>query len=303
MGWKKTGLLSVAFALGSMGGFGSIHTTDTVAAATVKESAKVYNQFQQYVQKPASLANARNYLINHIKEVDTWTATQMTLQLENAQKAYLPVYSEKVFPENVQKEINNAFSKSKNLTYSTLLNAIKDANVRNMLIEGRDKGFKLETSEGMYYPVMHYEGFKSFKPYVTKDIAAYIDIMATESNQPSVFDAAIVISWTELTNRALALEDFVTKYPASNRSTVLQKELLNATSRLLYGSSNTPAYDYDEQVIKPEVKKAYENALKGNKGDTRILMILEKLLQLLDSTNNKLTPEVEKFLNQTVNSK
>lgn len=51
MGWKKTGLLSVAFALGSMGGFGSIHTTDTVAAATVKESAKVYNQFQQYVQK------------------------------------------------------------------------------------------------------------------------------------------------------------------------------------------------------------------------------------------------------------
>lgn len=112
-----------------------------------------------------------------------------------------------------------------------------------------------------------------------------------------------MISWTELTNRALALEDFVTKYPASNRSTVLQKELLNATSRLLYGSSNTPAYDYDEQVIKPEVKKAYENALKGNKGDTRILMILEKLLQLLDSTNNKLTPEVEKFLNQTVNSK
>lgn len=302
MGWKKAGLLSVAFALGSVGGFGSIHTTDTVSAAAAKESASVYNQFQQYVQKPASLANARNYLINHIKEVDTWTATQMTLMLENAQKAYLPVYSEKVFPEMVQKEMNNAFSKSKNLTYTILLNTIKDSNVRNVLIEGRDKGYKLETSEGMYYPVMHYEGFKIFKPYVTKDIAAYIDVMAKESNQPSVSDAAIVIPWTELTNRALAIEDFVTKYPGSNRSTALQKELLNATSRLLYGTSNTPAYDYDEQIIKPEVKKAYEDALKDSKVDTRILSILEKLLQLLNSTNNKFTPVIEKFLDNTVNS-
>lgn len=145
----------------------------------------------------------------------------------------------------------------KSLTYTTLLNTIKDAKIRSVLIEGRDKGYKLETSEGMYYPVMHYEGLKVFKPYITKDIAAYIDIMATESNQPSVFDGAIAIPWTELTNRALALEDFVTKYPASNRSAALQKELLFATSRLLYGTSNTPAYDYDAQVIKPLILKSH----------------------------------------------
>ncbi|MNP43791.1 hypothetical protein D3C76_1376340 [compost metagenome] len=70
----------------------------------------------------------------------------------------------------------------------------------------------------------------------------------------------------------------------------------------MYGTSNTPAYDYDEQVIKPEVKKAYENALKNSKVDTRILSILEKLLQLLNSTNNKFTPVIEKFLVETVNS-
>ncbi|KTD86116.1 hypothetical protein [Paenibacillus etheri] len=301
MNWKKTGLLSISIALGSVTGLSTLGI-EPVLAATATETVKVYNQFQQYVQKPTFLANARNYLINHIDEVDKWTATQMTLQLENTQKAHLSVYSEKVFPEKVQKEINNAFSKGKNLTYTSLLNTIKDSNVRNVLIEGRDKGYKLETSEGMYYPVMHYEGFKTFKPYVTKDIAAYIDIMATESNQPSVSDAAIVIPWAELTNRALAIEDFVTKYPASNRSTALQKELLIATSRLLYGSSNTPAYDYDEQVIKPEVKKAYEDALKDRKVDTRILSILEKLLQLLNSTNNKFTPVIEKFLVETVNS-
>jgi hypothetical protein len=49
------GLLSVAIALGSVGGIGSLHT-DTVAAATSKESTSVYKFFQLYVQKPASLA-------------------------------------------------------------------------------------------------------------------------------------------------------------------------------------------------------------------------------------------------------
>lgn len=301
MNWKKVGLLSATIALGSVTGLGTLGT-EPVGAAAATETASVYNQFQRVVQNSSSLAQARNYLINHITKVDAWTATRMTLQLENAQKAHLPVYSEKVFPENVQKAINSSYIKNKNLTYTALLNGIKDPKIRAILIEGRDKGYKLETSEGMYYPVMHYEGFKVFKPKVSKDIAAYIDIMATESNRPSVFDGAIVISWTELTNRALVLEDFVTKYPASNRSVALQEELLYATTRLLYGTNNTPAYDYDAQVIQPEVKKAYEEALKNNKADTRILTVLEKLLQLLNSTNNKFTPEIEKFLDQTVNS-
>ena len=67
MEWKKVGLISVAIALGFVGGLGSIYTTNTASAAATTESASYYNQFQQYVQKPTSLANARNYLMNHIK--------------------------------------------------------------------------------------------------------------------------------------------------------------------------------------------------------------------------------------------
>ena len=300
MDWKKISLLSAAIALSTVGATTPFSTT-SVYAATAKESTTVYKQFQQYVTKPSSLAQARNYLINHIDEVDVWTATRMTLQLENAQKAHLPVYSEKVFPENVQNAINSVYNKSKSLTYTELLNSIKDSKIQSILMEGRDKGYKIQTSEGLYYPVMHYEGFKIFKPYISKDIAAYIDIMSTESNQPSVFDGAIVISWTEVTNRALAMENFVTKYPSSNRNAAVKVELLYATSRLLYGANNTPAYDYDQLVIEPKVRQVYEEALKDGPGNSGILTILEKLLSMLDASNNKLTPEIEKFLDETLN--
>lgn len=223
----------------------------------------------------------------------------MTLQLENAQNAHLRVYSEKVYPDNVQKAINSVYIKSKTLKYSDLLNAIKDSKVSSVLIEGSNKGYKLVTSEGMYYPTMNYENFKIFKLYVSKDLAAYIDIMATETNQPSVSDGAVAISWPELTNRVLTMEDFVTKYPSSNRTSAIKQQLQDATAFLLYGASNTD----DKLVIEPEVRQAYEAAVKNSTGDSRIVTILEKLLKLLDSTHNKFTPEVEKFLKEAVNSK
>lgn len=302
MNWKKVGLLSVAIALGSVGGIGSIHT-NTVAAASSKETTNVYKLFQQYLQKPASLAHARNYLINHIDEVDTLTATKMMLQLENAQNAHLRVYAEKVYPDNVQKAINTVYIKSKSLKYTDLLNAIKDSKVSNVLIEGSNKGYQLKTSEGMYYPTMNYESFKIFKSYLSKDIAAYIDIMATETNHPSVRDGAVAISWTELTNRVLAMENFVTQYPSSNRTTAIKQHLQEATGYLLYGANNTGAYGDDQQVINPEVRQAYEAAVKNATGDSKIIAILEKLLKVLDSTNNKFTPEVKKFIDETLKSK
>ncbi|MEI2394565.1 MULTISPECIES: hypothetical protein [Paenibacillus] len=138
-----------------------------------------------------------------------------------------------------------------------------------MLIELRDTGYKIETSEGMYYPIMHYEGFKAFKPYIAKDIAAYMDLMATESNRPATYDAGIVITWDEIIARAVIMEDFVQNYPKFNRVSVVQTELGYAVSRTFYGTDNTPAYDYEDEAVDPALKKAYENVLLEGPGDSR----------------------------------
>ena len=298
--WIKGTLLGLSIALGTGTGVLTYHPRSVHAeTARAQESAAVYNQFEKLVKSPAMLAQARNYLINHINEAGVWRGTIMTLHLENAQKAYLNSFSEKMYPEKVQKAIDSAFREKKydrnQLTYTYLLSVIKDTSIRRVLTEARDKGYKIETSEGMYYPVMHYEGFKVFKPDIQKDIADYIDIMAKESNKPTIFDAAIVIPWEELISRALEKEAFLSKYPTSNRTPSIKNNLY--IDRVFLGSSNTPAFEYDKPTrIEQDLRKAYESAISQGIGDSRILKSIDGLLKLLDKTNNVLNSEVESYI-------
>lgn len=247
----KTGravLLGAALAIA--GGTAAVGA-QPASAASATEAQAVYNQFSKYVSNPSSLAQARKYLINHIGKAGSWYATVMTLQLENAQRAELDRFSEKIYPEHVQKVLMDA-KVTNDLTYTELLKRVKDSGVRKLIEETWDKGYKLETSEGMYYPVMHYEGYKVFKPHIGKDIAAYFDIMATETNRPSAFDAAIVITWDELIGRAAIMSDYVDDYPNSNRAAAVREQLSYTVPSVLIGANNTPAYDYDTNELDPE---------------------------------------------------
>lgn len=289
-------LLGTALALAG----GTVFTgVQPVAAASASDAQAVYNQFRKYVSNPASLAQARKYLINHISQAGSWYGTVMTLQLENAQKAELERFSEKLYTESVQKALMDAEIYN-DLTYTEILKRVKQPAVRKLIEEIWDKGYKLESSEGMYYPVMHYEGFKVFKPYVSKDIAAYIDIMATESNKPSTFDAGIRITWDELIGRAAVMSDFVEDYPKSNRTAAIRNEMSYTVPLVLLGSDNTSAYEYDTKELDPELRRAYDQVLMEGPGDNKVLNILAKLLPLLDAAGNKKTPEVEAYLNQVV---
>lgn len=290
--WSKGVWLCTTLIIGSTY-FGN-HTPEAAAAA-VSDKQAVYNQFQQYISSPAGLIQARNYLLNHIDEAGAWYGTVMTLRLENAQAAELGVFSERIYPEPVQEAIDSAAAKS-GLSYTGLLTSIQDAGIRKLLIEARDKGYKIESSEGMYYPVMHYEGFRAFQSYIAKDVAAYIDLMATESNRPASYDAGIVITWDEVIARAVIMEDFIQKYPKSNRISTVRTELGYAVSRMFYGEDNTPAYDYDSDIIDPALKRAYKDVLLEGPGDSHILKIVQNLLLKLEAAKNQFTPAIESYL-------
>lgn len=284
--------LSAALSLGA----GIAVTPQPASAATAGQSLAVYDEFQTFVNKPETLAHARNYLINHIGKAGSWRATVMTLQLENAQKAHLPEISERFYPQKIQETIDGAYREHgdyRTMTYTRLLELIEDREVRSLLMDARDKGYKLETSEGMYYPVMHYEGFKVFGGYTMPDITQYIQLMATESNSPTAFDGAIVISWEELVQRALDKEAFVKEYPGSNRAYTVKRAIKPET--VFFGLNNTPAYDYDGEILMPELKDAYKQAIEV-RGETWLTSLMEDTLGLLEQTDDKLTDEIRSFL-------
>ncbi|WFR60558.1 hypothetical protein P9222_18380 [Paenibacillus amylolyticus] len=307
MKWKqpaKLGLLAMALGCTAIG---LTFTTSTILAAPVPAFQAVYHQFQTYrteaVKSTQSLVKARKYLMNHIDKVSPWQATLMTLQLENMQNVKLADLEYKMYTKQFQQVLSQAHEQmgyEQKLTYSRLLKEIKDPAVKKLLQEASDLGFKLETSEGLYYPIINYEIYQKFKPFVKADIAAYIDIMATESNQMTTADAGIIIPWNELIQRALAKEAFLNNFPNSNRTTVVKQWLF--VEYLFYGSDNTPAYDWytDEEIrtIDPAVKQAYEKALAKREPHTESVLLdtMEKILRVLNENNHELTPEIRAII-------
>ncbi|UPK41810.1 hypothetical protein [Paenibacillus pabuli] len=290
----------------------ALTTPQITLAAPVSASKAVYHQFQIYWKNAAkstsSLIQARKYLLNHIDEVSPWQATLMTLQLENLQKIRLADLDQQMYTERFQKVLEEAHSNigyEQKLTYSYLLKVIKDPAVRKLLQEAADLGFKLETSEGLYYPIINYEVYKKFQPYVKPDIVAYIDIMAAESNQPTTSDAAFMITWDELIRRTLEKEAFLNNFPNSNRTSAVDSSLY--VSYLFYGSDNSPAYDwYTEEEIRTvdtEVKKAYEKVVANREPNSKSILLdtVEKILHLLDESNDELTPEIKEIIEYVEN--
>ncbi|RUT35499.1 hypothetical protein EJP77_00255 [Paenibacillus zeisoli] len=276
----------------------------TASTVTAKSSNDVYLVYESYIKKPSKLAAARQYLLKNISKVKAYPAMIMTLHLENAQRAQLEASSAKLYPSNVQKALDTAYRQKKDLSYKTLLSLIKDSKIRSILTEARDKGYKVATGEGMYFLTMDYEGFKPFKPYVTKDIAAYIDIMATQTNQPAFSDAAVVISWDELIKRTLALENFVKSYPKSNRTKAVKLEYEGMKFNVFYGSSNTPVYNENSKneftTLLPKVRKAYEAAVQKGTADSQLLITIKQVLKLLDSNEGKWSKELDRYLKKQI---
>ncbi|SEL40331.1 hypothetical protein [Paenibacillus sp. OK003] len=304
----KLGFLAMTLSFTAIGA--TLTTPQTALSAPVPTSKAVYHQFQIYwknaTKSTASLIQARKYLLNHIDEVSPWQATLMTLQLENLQNIKLAELEEKMYTDLVQIALSQAHSKigyEQKLTYSRLIREIKDPAIRKLLQEASDLGYKLETSEGIYYPIINYETYKKFQPFVKPDIAAYIDIMAAESNQTTTSDAAIVVPWDEFIRRILEKEAFLNTYPNSNRTSMVTQSFY--VRYLFYGSDNTPAYEWnseesEEQVrtLDPEVKKAYEKALLKRDPNTKseLLDTIERLLPVLNQNNDELSPEIEKII-------
>ncbi|MFP4976133.1 hypothetical protein ACE6ED_12090 [Paenibacillus sp. CN-4] len=272
--------------------------------AAAANAAKVFNQFERYVKDPQQLAMAVKYLKNHVDEVDKWTGTRMTLQLENAQNALLGTVSERFYPEAIQDELGKAYTKHQTLSLGKLMNSggLKDK-THNLLYQLSQTGYKLETSEGLYYPVLDYDAYKTLKPYIGKDIGIYIDLMAAESNQPSTYDAGVVIPWSELIDRAAAAGDFVKRYPGSSRIKNVKEMYGLYKSHLLFGDSNTPAYDsfsgeQAEPELDAELREAYELAVKKLPAGSELKAMLKQLLVLLDESGNKLTPKIQRYLDE-----
>lgn len=257
-----------------------------------EESKAIMADFNALIQDYTGVEQVADFINQNIARVSAQEASEMVNQFEKIQQDGIAQFEEIIFTEDMQMKMHNA--------YQGIISKeaeVEDAALKELLTKLANSGYKLETAEGSYFPVIDYRFYQNFRNYVTDDLKAYIDIMAVESSQVPAKDGALVIGWSEVINRALNLEKFINTYSDSVKIEEV-KELYDKYLLFTFnGLNNTPLFDYTDQTMDSEALEAYTKAVE-NTGDSKYLAALSDYLEILKSNNYKLTDEVEAFRDQ-----
>lgn len=259
-----------------------------------KEQARVESvlkEFHSLTAEGGTIKQQIQFIDDNIKTLPPEADSEIVLSLEKNLMNYQPVLEEKYWQQDIQSGLFEAFTTGIDINNGDLM---KDPTLKDLLNETRASGFKVETAEGTFFPVINYEMFKQYTSLLTPDIQEYMNIMAEESNQAPAKDAALVIGWEEILQRALRQEKFIADYKESKKVNEIKQLYKKYMTFTYYGANNTPLFDYNAKTLNSEAKSVYLNAVKDT-GSSVFLNNLSVFLDIAKKNDYKLTVEVEKY--------
>lgn len=146
----------------------------------------------------------------------------------------------------------------------------------------KEGGFELFSTEGMYFTDVAYDlYYRNFMDRVSASMKEYIVLRKDEIREGFSEDAGMLISFESLYGRVKSWEHFLNTYPDA-----LFKEEANYLyhmylSTLLTGMDNTPAFEYPNNTLLPELKALYEKIIRegDGSGTSRIISDYYTLLE------------------------
>lgn len=171
--------------------------------------------------------------------------------------------------------------------YDLKLNAdqVTDPEIKKILTEAKAQGYMMASSEGMVYPIVDYAEFAKYKVYYTQDFAALMEQLAYGNVEILLSDAGIKTSLDHIVARVFEAENQLKDIKEGPYQKYLAMEYIEHLRLLLFGSDNSPAYDYETLKLREEVALLYKKmaSYEGTKTATYVQMHMA----LLEASDGK----------------
>lgn len=295
----KRWLTIVGIVLGSILVLASLLVFINSQINLVKEK-KVMVGFDSLLEKEnLTAAELIRYIDGNINNVSQGNAAVLVRRLEVVQRANLPQWEKQFENEAFQRELARVYQE--NGWRLNSYEGIRDNELKAFLDEAVSNGYKLETAEGFFFPVIDYTLYERYYSVVTRDMSAYFEIMTIESEQTPVKDAALMIEWEEILERALRQEEFIKNYGASTQAEAVEELLKRYVTFSLFGCNNTPLFSYETKEIVPEARKAYLGH-SWNEKQGSFSTLMKEYLKVLKANDYRLAKEVDEYRKDAVSS-
>lgn len=277
----------------------------------LKSDKKLFDQAKEMID--TNFSEAFSFINEHKSELSKFDNTELLTDYNK--KLDEISYNESVKIENLfikyQKDQNFDYlfkkygltmDKLNSLEYLKREKVLKDEDeLKQDIINHINLGYKLDTSEGIYYYLIDNQMFvDTFEGTITNEYIDYLKILSLDTNEPSLNDGGLMISMEKLSERILLTESFKMVYPYSNLLYKVDEIYTQYIYSYLYGDNHNANFDMNTLVMKEEVLKEYKKTIEKyaytNFGD-----IVTEFMESLKTNNNVINDDIRAKLNERLN--
>src|SRR5699024_9859039 len=255
-----------------------------------KDEGKILTEFNKIASEDKEPYEIAHFIDENISVVSKDGALEMIEKFEKIQESYIEFYSDELFKDDRQVVLNRVSDKGK--LDMDKINSIEDEEFKKFLDTLLEGKYKLSNIEGAFYPVIDYSKYKEYNKYLPEEMVGYIEIKNIEEENPFLIGTSLVITWDELGDRIIAVEEYLRKYPDTVKIEDMLKLYGDYLLIYLQGVKDTQNYDYDTKVVYDDVIASYKKLVSENKNSIT-KDIVEKYLEVLEENENKMNEEVE----------
>lgn len=245
-----------------------------------------------------SLEATKKLLDDKIEDASNMMADEYVAYYEERLISELPQVSDSFFEGSIQEDMVSAFNY--NYFSRNQLETLDDNRIVEMIDPLYDIGYKVETSEGMYYPIVDYSVLYKYEDHVTSGVKKYLRLMKRQSDIMAYSDAAVVVPWSELGDRLLMAEALQSEYLPKTMKQRVEQEFEWAFMTYVFGTNNTPVFDFKNNVISDsEIIASFREVAK--KGGDTVKHVMLPYLKILEEEEYKGTDKVYETVNKLLN--
>jgi hypothetical protein len=282
---------NVAFLISVIIGFTLAFFVNHSSLSSKREEKVMAGFVTLLAQEDLTVAEVIAYVDQHIDEVRTENAGKLVLGLERVQQEKLPAWQRLYEDSVLQAKMVRVYQQ--NWALDDFM-TVEDEAIRQLVAETMGNGYKVETAEGQFFPVIDYTFYQKYFKAIGADLTAYFELMAVESEATPVKDAALMISWEEILRRAKRQERFIEGYGESTQVEPVRALLGRYVTFALFGCNNTPLFNYTTKEMDPEAKLAY-NIFVAQETEGNFAALIKEYLHVLAANDYRSTEEVDAY--------
>lgn len=247
-----------------------------VEEADEEEKETILKDFSKMLISDVEYKELKAYIKDNIEKLSEPEADRMFLDFEDKTINNINLLNERLAKIDYN-DISLALNEKYNIDESKIEQVENEA-AKKLLIDINESYGKIVPLEGISI-TLDYSKLRELEVNLTQELKEYLGIRAIESDQPFAADGGLIITYPQLAQRLLNIENYLNRYIEGARRDTLINYYENYFTAYLKGLPNTPIYNLEDKTFREDVLASYEKTItdEGYVTSTMVYLYLDDI--------------------------